>query len=476
MNLFTDRNIVIGLVLLQAAVCLPFINSFPIALDEPFSIFWAQQDLGEMLNLVSNGNNSPLHFILLNGWVHLFGISPFSVRSMSLIFSLVTVVVIYILSRKLLNQWFSVFAVLLFVFSKFNHFHSIEARMYSLFTMLFALSLLYNYELLIERKNRILILSVINIALLYTHYLAVIGIASQVFIFGFYWNQLNKKTILRLALIIGLTGLFFLPGLLILIERIIQQKNAVSWVPAPHPTELYGNIFRFCNGTLTFVILAIMILGFAYYKFNSKWSLLLKEMRKTNSLFFLLSFLIPYLSIYIYSILISPIFLDRYLLFTTIPLFILIANFFSIVVIEKFQRLTILSVAAVMMLGVGFIPKNNREPDKAAEFVRNEMTSNSKILIAPPYYDLTFIYHYNSEMFQEMVYDSLAYTKYHIQPIYNFDEVKDTSELSQLILVDDNSESAYPGNNIKDKLSQWGILIKQKVFLGGTTVMVFSKL
>ena len=90
-----DYKIIIGLITLQLLVTLPFISSAPISIDEPFSIFYAQQDIGEFLPFLNQGNNPPLHFILLHYWINLFGISSFSVRSLSLLFSILTIPVLY---------------------------------------------------------------------------------------------------------------------------------------------------------------------------------------------------------------------------------------------------------------------------------------------------------------------------------------------------------------------------------------------
>ena len=147
-KLYENNSLVLaGLIIIQLVVCLPFITSFPIALDEPFSIFWAQQDLSEMSTLFKTENNPPLHFVLLHFWIKLFGISAFAVRSLSLVFSLISVAILFKLALKFLSKEISIFVVLLFITSSFNHFHALEARTYSLVVLLFMLIL---YDLFIS--------------------------------------------------------------------------------------------------------------------------------------------------------------------------------------------------------------------------------------------------------------------------------------------------------------------------------------
>jgi len=106
-----DYKIIIGLIALQLLVTLPFISSAPISIDEPFSIFYAQQDIEDMMGVFMNENNPPLHFVLLHYWINLFGISPGSVRSLSLLFSVLTIPILFQFGKKILNKKFSILLI-----------------------------------------------------------------------------------------------------------------------------------------------------------------------------------------------------------------------------------------------------------------------------------------------------------------------------------------------------------------------------
>ncbi|MCD4683180.1 MAG: hypothetical protein K8R86_07855, partial [Bacteroidales bacterium] len=96
-NRQTIQNILIPGVLILVNFIIKFtvIGYRDICHDEPFTIFHAQMDLKSLFKLFPNENNPPLFFIILHFWIAIFGISPLSVRFLPMIFSVLTIPVLY---------------------------------------------------------------------------------------------------------------------------------------------------------------------------------------------------------------------------------------------------------------------------------------------------------------------------------------------------------------------------------------------
>jgi mannosyltransferase len=475
MGVLTNRNIVIGLMLLQIAVCLPFINSFPIALDEPFSVFWAQQDVSRMLPVINDGNNSPLHFILLNGWIKVFGISPGAVRSLSLLFSILTIPVLYQLGRKLMSKEFAVFFVLVFIFSRFNHFHALEARMYSLLVLLTSGILLLAFRFIFEKKNNFLLLGVLGALIIYTHYLGLIAVSMVFFLTAVFCRGQEFLRYRYLAYAMLITGLLSIPALITFAQRFSAFSGEASWVPEPAYTELYGNILRFFNSTLVFALLFSFTALFLVLKNRERFRAYFTFPDRKKIWFVIWFFLLSYVGMFVFSKILFPIFLDRYLLFTTPALYLIFA--FMVQQAFGWHRLKWLSFAMIVPLVLSFkpVPDNNREPDQIVKQVRELETSNSIVLIAPSYFDLTFAYHYDEAIFRDHDQLTNVLNARGIYGISNVEEIPFSPGTKRIILVDDNVDFAIPGNNINPQLADWGILVSSYMFKGGSAVYCYEK-
>ena len=133
--------------------------------------FYAQADFHSLFEILKTENNPPLFFILLHLWIKVFGISAFSVRFMPMIFSTLTVLMIYLTGKRFYSIRIGMVAALIFTFSNYHLLFAHEARVYSLFALLTAFSMYFYFQLIIRRDLRtIILLTIINLLLLYSHF------------------------------------------------------------------------------------------------------------------------------------------------------------------------------------------------------------------------------------------------------------------------------------------------------------------
>ena len=473
----TDRKIILVLIIIQLLLCIPFINSFPVALDEPFSIFYAQQDINEIWEMLKNENNPPLHFLLLHYWIKLFGVSPFAVRFLSLIFSTLTIIPLFKLSKLLLGRSFAILVIFYFCFSTFNHYHAIEARTYSLLTLLFVSIILELYRILFNSKKGWIGLALLNGTLLYTHYLAffIIGVEFLLFVIFFRLLDLQKVKNIVLSFIVSL--ILYIPGIVLFLQRFEHVSGQGTWVPKPHFTELYGNILRFFNGKYAFIAIALLVIGILIFNRKVVIKVVKQHFSKKEYWFALLAFALPYFGMYIVSVLFQPIFLDRYLLFITPFLYICLGILLKWTLTDFKYKTTFFIALFVVPMAITcyYVPKTTRESDKIAAHARNLTNESSLIVICPPFYDLTFLYHFDNDLFQDYRNKEKNMADRQLLTAYSYKDIEGKTGQDQVLFIDANSTFAYPENQIAAGFEKDYDLIGTTCFEGDYCILEYKK-
>jgi uncharacterized membrane protein len=469
----TDRKLIIGLIIIQIMITLPFINSFPIDLDEPFSIFYAQQELTEFIPFLNKGNNVPLHYILLHYWIDWFGINPISVRSLSLIFSVVTLPFVYLLSKKIISKPIAVVVSLLLIFSNYFHYQSLEARVYALFLLLFIVIVYYLYLIIFENRNVYFQIVIFSTLFLYSHYLAVMVLPVLLIVTLVFYKKIKQKQWIFIVLSGCCVILFYIPMLWLMFNRLDAVSVSGTWVVKPHWTEIYGNIVKFFNGkwsVMAFLILVIFSSIINFQSIRSRFSM--KEI-KPNHWFVLLIFLFTYFTMYLISILYSPIFLDKYLMFLSPILFVLVGILINFIVKNEHIKYSFVFVLP-LLLSFNFKPDTNRDGDEIANYVKLNRANDLKIFICPPFYEFTFIYNYDKTLFADYGNYKTNLEMNNIHLIYNVADLPNEINNSKIVYIDCNSSFLLPNNSISDTLNQRFRLIEKKEFKGDYVVSKYE--
>ncbi|HQN15363.1 MAG TPA: glycosyltransferase family 39 protein [Bacteroidales bacterium] len=430
-----------------------FVSANDIAMDEPFSIYYAQMDLSSIFTMLKTENNPPLHFLLLHYWIKAFGISPLSVRFLSVLFSALTAPLIYFIGQKFFSKQTGLIAGLIFTLSYFHMYFSHEARVYPIFVFLTALCLYYFLSVVNrpERWKPYIGLLIVNVLLVYSHYFGFFVVATE-FVCIFFAGNLSRIW-KKMSLVFFLLMLAYIPNALILWQRFSISVGQGTWVRQPEFTELYGNLNRFMNSKMVMAVLLVVAIIYIVLLIRDKqFSLKIKAFfRPPFSRILLIWFVFPYLAMFFLSFW-APMFLDRYIIFISISFYLLIALFLA-----TFTRYTYVKTAGtivlliLMALNLNLAPDNNRRVKQLAGTVKELKAQHPKsiVIISPEYSHLEFTYHFNINYFKDYNNTKALLQKNNIFPLRNLssaDKIKIQNQ--EVIYVDCGTEFAFGESSI----------------------------
>ena len=206
-----------------------YITYSDLGVDEPFTIYFSQLNFSDLMEMLKNENNPPLHFILTHFWIKIFGISEFSARFPSVLFSSFSVVIIFLIGQKFFSTLIGIAACLLYTGSTLHMYFAHDARVYSMFFFINCCSLYFYLNIIapIKSNNKKMLVGFIlsNILLCYSHFFGFIIIFVEVLIVILI-PQLRiyfLKILISVLIIIG-SFIWYIP---ILIERFKMNRSAI---------------------------------------------------------------------------------------------------------------------------------------------------------------------------------------------------------------------------------------------------------
>lgn len=235
--------VVVGVVAAMA-VAFRFVTRSPLWLDEALSANIAELPLGQIPDALRHDGHPPLYYVLLHGWMEVFGRSAFAVRALSGLFGVALVPLMWVAGRRLGGRRVALGAVLLLAVSPYAIRYSTETRMYSLAMVLSLASWLVADDAL-ERPTppRLAALAVLTGALLWTHYWAMwLFAAATVGMLVHLWRARRAgrgQDVRRTASVLGallLGAVLFVPWLPNLLYQ--SAHTGTPWARPLRPTDV----------------------------------------------------------------------------------------------------------------------------------------------------------------------------------------------------------------------------------------------
>jgi mannosyltransferase len=236
---------------LALGVVVRFVTVSHLWLDEAQTVAIASQPLGDIPEALRHDGAPPLFYVLLHGWMKLFGTGELAVRFLPGVFSVVSLPLAWLAARRLGGTRVAWAAVVLLASSPFATRYATEGRMYSLVVMLVLLGYLAVQELLARPSS---IRAAVGVALvtgllLLTHYwsiylLFVVGVVLVVL--ARRGPAARRDGARRGVLAMALGSLAFLPWVPVFLYQL--RHTGTPWGRPGHLRTTFDTLTGFAGG------------------------------------------------------------------------------------------------------------------------------------------------------------------------------------------------------------------------------------
>lgn len=195
--------------------------------------------------LSESPEHPPLYYLFLRFWQDIFGSSIIANRSLSVLFSLLIFPAIYFLSKELFNDnLVNLIVVGLTAISPFQILYAQEAREYSLWTLTIILSSLFLLKSIrLNKINHWISYSLNLSATFYTSILSVfLPIINIVYLY-LISKKLETKTKINFLIFTLISGILFIPWLVIVITNFSILKNKTNWTNVEKSWQFLANLW-----------------------------------------------------------------------------------------------------------------------------------------------------------------------------------------------------------------------------------------
>jgi uncharacterized membrane protein len=255
-----DRLLVAALVLVALVLRAPNLGR-AYWIDEGISVGIASHPLRRLPGLLHLDGSPPLFYVLLHGWMRLFGTSEIATHSLSLAVSLAAIPVAYWAGCELFGRRAGVAAAALYATNPFLTWYSTETRMYPLVVVLATAGITFAVRGVRDERLSDGIWAVLSFtALMYTHNWSVylFGVTAAV-LAGLAMSRNDRRTALAVVAGAGMVVLLFLPWVPTLIDQ--AHNTAAPWAVRPLIGDFFADPSSALGGTLGVVIAPLLAAG-----------------------------------------------------------------------------------------------------------------------------------------------------------------------------------------------------------------------
>jgi mannosyltransferase len=219
-------------------------------IDEALSVGISSHPLNELPTLLREDGSPPLYYLMLHGWMALWGRGEVATHTLSLIFAVLTVPVAYWGGSSLFGRRVGAYCAVLAAGLPFLTEYAQETRMYSLLALLSLIVTVSLVHVFVYRRRRYLPVFALSLtAALYTHNWALfLGLATFLSFLYSVWAQPASRRPLLIdgAIGFGVVALLYLPWLPTLLYQ--AQHTGAPWALAPVVWSLSTGLYFLVGG------------------------------------------------------------------------------------------------------------------------------------------------------------------------------------------------------------------------------------
>jgi mannosyltransferase len=352
---------------------------------------------------------APTYRVLIHFWIKAFGTTEAATRSLSALCGIASIVLMYVVGRRMFGKRVGLLSALLMAISGFQLYYSQEARFYTLFQLTTLLSFIFLIEFLKSTSRLYFVLYVSStILLLYSHLYGVFVLAAQNLYFLLSWHRFRNT---RIAWFLSqvLVFLSLLPAALPFMVKWVQKgAGGTDWIPdSPlwYPLKtLYRFVFPFRHqrswpslylnfGTgIAFLIFGTLV--FAVTKRKERWVASVKNLvpsiqalsSKKNEIFLLgCWFICPIVIPFILSMVLRPMYVDRYMISAAPAFYLLLALGITTVrrVVPEFLFMIAIVIIIVPGLQHYYVRDVKEQWREVARYVEGKGGQGDVVVFAP---------------------------------------------------------------------------------------------
>lgn len=390
------KNIIlfIAFLLLALVINTLVLQSQSIRLDESQSLWISTKSTFAVLKFTAEDVHVPLYNLLLHFWIQIFGNNIYVARSLSLLFFLINIPILYKFSKNYFNNKVALLTVSLFILSPFIIWFTSETRMYTLFTLVATINNLFFLNLVKSNaKAGKLGFFFSTIIGLYTHYFFIFIIVTQiVYILWMFFKDYKAVNVRKLAYVyialVVSSFIFFFPWIAFVIN-LGFAANSQPVIPTLTTFNIFQTLVNFLFGFQSQNMQSVLV---------SLWPIIIitlfvvftqrKNIEINNIDYFLLATFLPITLVFLISFIV-PIFLTRYLIFVT-PTFFLLLSWVLINFPKPLQAYLIsgfLTILFVLMIyqNVSVYTPAKEDFTSVANYLSDNTNPQDVIVVTPPF-------------------------------------------------------------------------------------------